>query len=176
MIPPYAQVKQEARFRIGALASITVGEPGTHGDEMIGMQGIGVMTPIAAAVAAATAGFAKDWHTPNGRILTMDLESRLFATAAPAINTLFCGSTSREDGCIPKLHDRLAPLHTHHSNRMPSFPPTHDKTLIDFDQRALQLHHTACQLQCALALDLNMLRGVQRNHIGFQYRMLPGAV
>jgi hypothetical protein len=30
------------------------------------MHGIGVNTPMAAAVAAATAGFAGDMHMPNG--------------------------------------------------------------------------------------------------------------
>jgi hypothetical protein len=34
------------------------------------MHGIGVKTPNAAEVAAATAGFAIDMHTPNGMIFT----------------------------------------------------------------------------------------------------------
>jgi hypothetical protein len=37
------------------------------------MHGIGVSTPMAAAVAAATAGFAGDMHMPNGMMLTMGL-------------------------------------------------------------------------------------------------------
>ena len=36
----------------------TVGEPGIQGDAVAGTQGIGVNTPKAAAVAAATTGFA----------------------------------------------------------------------------------------------------------------------
>ena len=51
---------------IGWPPSITVGAPGTQGAEVAGMHGIGVNTPMAAAVAAATAGFAGDMHMPNG--------------------------------------------------------------------------------------------------------------
>jgi hypothetical protein len=35
------------------------------------MQGIGVKTPSAAAVAAATVGFANDVHMPKGIMLTI---------------------------------------------------------------------------------------------------------
>jgi len=45
-----------------------VGFPGVHGADKHGMQGIGDKTPKAAAVAAATVGFAMEWHIPNGRI------------------------------------------------------------------------------------------------------------
>lgn len=38
----------------GAVQTITVGEPGTQGAAVTGRHGIGVNTPIAAAVAAAT--------------------------------------------------------------------------------------------------------------------------
>ena len=44
---------------VGKLSSRTVGAPGTHGAGVLGMQGIGVRTPRAAAVAAATIGFAR---------------------------------------------------------------------------------------------------------------------
>ena len=39
---------------------ITVGEPGFQGPAGTGMHGIGVRTPSAAAVAAATCGFDND--------------------------------------------------------------------------------------------------------------------
>ena len=45
--------------------------PGTHGAEVAGMHGMGVNTPIAAAVAAATAGFAGDMHMPNGMMFAI---------------------------------------------------------------------------------------------------------
>jgi hypothetical protein len=60
-------------FKAGNLAIITVAEPGVHGPGVTGVQGIGVKTPNAAAVAAATAGFAGDLHIPNGTILTKGL-------------------------------------------------------------------------------------------------------
>lgn len=47
-------------FNAGVFPIITVGDPGAHGAGSTGMQGIGVRTPKAAAVAEATVGLAKD--------------------------------------------------------------------------------------------------------------------
>jgi len=47
--------------------------PGVHGADVIGTQGIGVSTPIAAAVAEATVGLDGDWHIPNVGMLTIGL-------------------------------------------------------------------------------------------------------
>ena len=58
---------------IGMPPSSTVGAPGTHGARVAGMQGIGVNTPSAAAVADATVGFANEMHMPNGMMFTMGL-------------------------------------------------------------------------------------------------------
>ncbi len=52
------QFSFEVSFNAGILAMVTVGDPGAHGVGVTGMQGIGVNTPNAAAVAAATIGFA----------------------------------------------------------------------------------------------------------------------
>lgn len=49
----------------------TVGDPGAQGAAVTGTQGIGVKTPSAAAVAAATCGFAMEVHIPKGMILTI---------------------------------------------------------------------------------------------------------
>jgi len=46
------------------------GIPGVQGAEVTGIQGIGVNTPIAAAVAAATIGFTGLEHIPKGGIFT----------------------------------------------------------------------------------------------------------
>ena len=43
----------------GLLHTITVGTPGAHGATVSGTQGMGVSTPKAAAVAAATVGDRK---------------------------------------------------------------------------------------------------------------------
>ena len=65
-MPPQAQLAMQELLRAGMPPIITVGEPGFHGPAGTGMQGIGVRTPSAAAVAAATCGFDNDWHMPNG--------------------------------------------------------------------------------------------------------------
>lgn len=55
-------------LRAGKGPMVTVGEPGIQGAVVTGIQGIGVKTPNAAAVAEATVGFARDVHMPKGRI------------------------------------------------------------------------------------------------------------
>jgi hypothetical protein len=75
------------------------------------MHGMGVNTPIAAAVAATTAGFAGERHMTKGRTLTIGLLSRMFAAGVP-VNVRLCGSTVRDDGATPKLHIVTAPEQT----------------------------------------------------------------
>ena len=79
---------------------LTLGEPGDHGPAGIGIQGIGVSTPRAAAVAAATIGLAIDWHIPNGGIFNMGIMSITLAAGAPAITRLM-GRTFSEEGATP---------------------------------------------------------------------------
>jgi hypothetical protein len=71
-----------------------------------------VRTPNAAAVAAATAGFAIDMHTPNGMMLTIGAWSMMFASGCCSVNVLFVGKTTNELGAIPKLHCIIAPMQT----------------------------------------------------------------
>jgi hypothetical protein len=56
----------EVLLSAGLPAMSTVGDPGAHGAGITGVQGIGVKTPSAAAVAEATEGFAALEHIPNG--------------------------------------------------------------------------------------------------------------
>jgi hypothetical protein len=93
------------------LAMRTVGEPGAHGAGITGIQGIGVNTPEAAAVADATVGLAKDEHIPKGMIFTIGLLSIMFASGVP-VNTRLMGRTTKELGARPKLHLSVAPEHT----------------------------------------------------------------
>jgi hypothetical protein len=58
--PPQLHMALELLFSAGIFLICTLGEPGVHGALVIGMQGIGVKTPNAAAVAAATMGLAMD--------------------------------------------------------------------------------------------------------------------
>ena len=54
--PPHVHISVLVLFKAGLFPIITVGEPGVHGMVVAGMQGAGVGTPNAAAVAAATVG------------------------------------------------------------------------------------------------------------------------
>jgi len=92
---------------------------------MTGIQGMGVNTPEAAAVADATVGFAKDEHMPKGIIFTIGLLSKMLASGVP-VNTRLMGKTTKELGAAPKLHLRLAPEHT---CRAIISPFTHQDTL-----------------------------------------------
>lgn len=64
----------------GAGPDSTVGEPGIHGAAVIGVHGIGVSTPNAAAVAATTAGLPRLMHIENEPMFTKGLLSRMLAT------------------------------------------------------------------------------------------------
>src|SRR5262249_42293087 len=96
----------------GMLAISTVGAPGAQGAGVFGMHGIGVSTPSAAAVAAATVGFAGLWHMPNGMMFTMGLLSMMLAAGTFVVITRFTGSTTRLLGAKPMLHFSMAPMHT----------------------------------------------------------------
>jgi hypothetical protein len=97
---------------VGMLPSSTVGAPGTHGAGVAGMHGIGVSTPSAAAVAAATSGFAIDVHTPNGMIFTIGMWSMMLASGISLVKTLFVGKTTSELGATPNVHCINAPIQT----------------------------------------------------------------
>ena len=88
-----------------------VADPGAQGAEVAGMQGIGVNTPNAAAVADATIGLAMDMHMPKGGILTIGAKSMMLAAGAVAI-VLLVGSTERTEGATPKVHVIIAPAVT----------------------------------------------------------------
>jgi hypothetical protein len=67
------QFRIEVSSSAGWLASIMVGAPGDQGVVVFGMQGMGVSTPSAAAVAEATTGFEGLVHIPKGMMLTIGL-------------------------------------------------------------------------------------------------------
>lgn len=80
---------------------------------MAGMQGIGVSTPIAAAVAEATVGLLGDWHMPKGRMLTKGAKSMMVAFGLFWIIGRNGTVTIKVDGVIPKVHFRVAPIQTY---------------------------------------------------------------
>lgn len=111
MTPPQLHIHFDVLFNAGILAIMTVGDPGAHGAAVTGMQGMGVSTPKAAAVAAATVGLAIDWHIPKGRMLTIGLLSIMLAIGID-VNTRLAGKTIKELGAAPKEHCIMAPPHT----------------------------------------------------------------
>jgi hypothetical protein len=56
--PPQLHISFDVLFSAGIFPIMTVGAPTAHGAAVFGMHGIGVSTPSAAAVAAATIGLA----------------------------------------------------------------------------------------------------------------------
>ena len=111
MTPPQLHISFDELFSAGMLPISTVGAPGTQGATVTGIQGMGVSTPIAAAVAAITMGLAGLMHMANGGILSMGLLSMMLAAGVPVM-VRFKGSTTRLLGAAPKLHIIMAPVHT----------------------------------------------------------------
>lgn len=89
----------------------TVVEPGDHGATVLGIQGIGVKTPNAAAVAAATVGLDIELHMPKGSIFKIGLLSITVAIGM-VVTTLFSGRTFNIDGATPKGQLSTAPPQT----------------------------------------------------------------
>src|SRR3954451_18034243 len=92
----------------GWLPIKTLIAPAIHGAGVTGMQGIGVSTPIAAAVADATAGFAGQQHIPNGMMFVIGMWSMMLAAGAVTSTRLMGSITFSALGAIPKLHCSIA--------------------------------------------------------------------
>jgi hypothetical protein len=93
-------------FSAGLPPINTVGLPGAHGTGVAGMHGMGVKTPSAAAVAAATAGFAGLEHIPKvGNTLSM-----IVAAGCPQTSVFCCEFTMSIAGAAPKEHMHKAPV------------------------------------------------------------------
>src|ERR1700716_4030139 len=75
------------------------------------MQGCGVNTPSAAAVAAATWGLARLRHMPNGMMLTIEMWSMMLAAYWLPHITRLVGKTTRLYGGVPNedIKGRLWP-------------------------------------------------------------------
>jgi len=112
IVPAKAHMHLLVLLSAGMFAIKTVAEPGAQGPTMVGMQGIGVSTPKAAAVAAATAGFAGERHIPKGTIFTNGLKSIILAAGTPSAIVLFKGGTINVLGAMPCVHIVVAPMVT----------------------------------------------------------------
>jgi hypothetical protein len=73
---------------------------------------MGVNTPSAAAVAAATWGFDMDIHTPKGAMFSMGTLSMMFAANAPHPWVILTGNTVSVPGAAPNVHIIIAPFTT----------------------------------------------------------------
>lgn len=69
IIPLQVQRSWLVLSRAGASPIVTVGAPGIQGAGVTGRQGMGVSTPIAAVVAAATAGLAGQQHRAGATLM-----------------------------------------------------------------------------------------------------------
>ena len=119
--PPQAHWQVQVLSSAGMKPSNTVGAPGFQG-VVTGMQGIGVNTPEAAAVADATVGLLGVVHMPNGMMFFMGTKSMMFAAGWLPESTRFSGVTTNVDGPIPIVHIKVAPFTTWIGMPAPSFP------------------------------------------------------
>jgi hypothetical protein len=69
--PPHVHMSLEVLLSAGEPFIMTVGAPVTQGAVVTGMQGWGVRTPDAAAVAAATCGLLGVVHMPKGAMFAI---------------------------------------------------------------------------------------------------------
>jgi hypothetical protein len=99
----------ETAVRAGTFPTSTAGAPGTHGETITGIQGIGVNTPMAADVAAATVGFEGVMHIPNGGIFIIGLKSIIDAIGLFSAIPILDGRTDSIDGAIPNVQVSVAP-------------------------------------------------------------------
>ena len=104
-------INLDESFKVGIFPRSCVGDPGIQGAMVMGMHGMGVNAPKAAAVAAITMGLAIDWHIPKGMMFNNGLLSMMLASGTLVI-TKFVGRTMSVPGAMPKLHLSMAPMHT----------------------------------------------------------------
>jgi hypothetical protein len=106
--PPHAQLHSDPAVSAGEPPICVRIAPGFHGPAETGTHGIGVSTPSAADVAAATVGFARLVHIPNGGMFMNGTMSLMVAAGLPSMNTRLIGTTFNVDGATPKLHVIIA--------------------------------------------------------------------
>lgn len=104
IIPPQAQLHRAPEQTAGVPPIRVVAVGGSHGPTGTGTHGIGVSTPKAAAVAAATVGLDRLVHIPKGGILSSGTMSSIVAAGLPSMSTRRSGRTLSGDGDMPNEH------------------------------------------------------------------------
>ena len=113
--PPRTQIHLQASVTTGRPPALTLIAPGTHGMvEGVHGTGVGVGTPMAAAVAAAVAeikaGLAGLWHMPKGAMFAPGAQSVI---TAKGIDEPVMGLAAVSVlGLKPIVHVSIAPLVT----------------------------------------------------------------
>src|SRR6266481_5131017 len=97
MTPPQLHMQVHVLLSAGMPPIMQVDEPGVQGEVVTGMQGIGVNTPRAAAVAEATVGLAIDVHMPKVGMFVIGIKSMMLAAGVVAL-TRFAGRTFSAEG------------------------------------------------------------------------------
>ena len=105
--PPHEQINLHELSNVGMPPVNTAVLPVIQGETVIGMQGMGVRTPIAAAVAAATVGLARLMQVPKVGMLAMGVKFMMVPTCRVAV-TMALGVTISEEGAAPKVQDIMA--------------------------------------------------------------------
>lgn len=110
--PAHKQLQVQALSSAGRPLIVTVGDPGTQGDAVAGMQGCRVKTPRAADVAAMTCGLLGLLQMPNGLMFANGAKSMIVAPPALVPLAGLAGETAKIDGAAPKLQLNTAPSTT----------------------------------------------------------------
>ena len=105
------QVQVEILSNAGTPPNRTVTAPGIQGVTVAGTQGMGVSTPKAAVVAAATAGLAGDMHIPKVGMFTIGTWSMMLAAGVP-MKVLLVGNTASALGAAPNVQAIMDPAVT----------------------------------------------------------------
>jgi hypothetical protein len=102
MTPVQVHMQVETLVNAGRPLILEVTDPGVHGEAVAGTQGWGVRTPRAAAVAAATCGFAGLIHIPKVGMFVPGAKSMM--VQAGAVATTGPGAALITDGVVPIEH------------------------------------------------------------------------
>ena len=109
---PIPHISVASWVKTGLPPTKMVGFAACHGPIGTMEQGCGVKTPNAAAVAAATCGFAMEQHIPKGVILLPSAISVIVATGLEHPKVVTCEVAFNVPGFVPKGHINFAPLTT----------------------------------------------------------------
>jgi hypothetical protein len=101
MEPAHAHMQVESSVSARRSSTLTAVEPGDQGATVLGTHGAGVSTPIAALVAAATAGLAIERHIPKGPMFVIGTKSITVAMDCSSAWVSCVGSTTSFTGAAP---------------------------------------------------------------------------